>query len=65
LKGKIQMITGNYKEASFVLSSEKPYAGSDEGAEELSTTINYTTTNNEQSIILEECSPNQNLNNFY
>ena len=65
LKGKIKMITGNYRDTSYIMSSEKQVNGSDEGAEELSTTINCTTTNMENSIMPDDNSPRQNLNNVY
>lgn len=57
LKGKIKMVSGNYRDASFILSGEKLRNNSDEGGEELSTTINCTTTNLEASILPEDCSP--------
>jgi hypothetical protein len=41
------MVIGSYRDTSVVLSSEKHFNGSDEGAEELSTTINNTITNYE------------------
>ena len=56
--GKIKKAVGaNIANMSYMFSNEKPGHGSDEGAEELSTTINCTTTNNENSILPEDQSP--------
>lgn len=55
--GKIKKAGANLGNMSYMFSNEKPSHGSDEGAEELSTTINCTTTNNENSILPDDNSP--------
>lgn len=54
-----------YKESTCLFSNEKATSRFDETGEDISTTINGTTTHIEASLISTDLSPRQNLNYVY